>query len=132
LAKGIIHKQLFELTAFIIRYWPTIEKAVARLQLEIPLEKVVQAARSAHAAGVTVILDPAPARELPDELRGSIDILTPNESEAALLTGREPSPDAASAAACAAEVRARFDLTAAIVTLGGTSGRFEALSPRQT
>ncbi len=87
------------------------------LQLEIPLDTVVRAAHLAHAAGVRVILDPAPARELPDELRGSIDILTPNESEAALLTGRGPR-DAAAAAACAAELRASFDLEATIVTLG--------------
>lgn len=58
------------------------------LQLEIPLEVNVQAARAARAAGVTVILDPAPAvAELPAELLACVDILTPNEHEVRSLTG---------------------------------------------
>jgi ribokinase len=57
------------------------------LQLEIPLATVSAAARIARAAGATVILDPAPARELPDELLRTCDWITPNESELAALTG---------------------------------------------
>ena len=57
------------------------------LQLEVPLESVVLAARLAKRAGTRVILDPAPARELPDELLAHVDILTPNETEAMILTG---------------------------------------------
>ncbi|MFT5194267.1 MAG: ribokinase [Cellvibrionaceae bacterium] len=57
------------------------------LQLEVPLSIVVQAAEMAHRAGAIVILDPAPAQELPAELYGIIDIITPNETEAALLAG---------------------------------------------
>lgn len=60
------------------------------LQLESPLETVMTAVRMAREAGARVILDPAPARQLPEVLLRSIDILTPNESEAALLTGRDP------------------------------------------
>jgi ribokinase len=61
---------------------------VLLLQLEIPLALVVEAARIAKQAGVTVILDPAPARsDLPDELYPSIDIITPNQVEAAQLVG---------------------------------------------
>lgn len=60
------------------------------LQLEVPLETVLTAARLAKRAGARLVLDPAPARALPKELLQSVDILTPNESEAALLTGREP------------------------------------------
>jgi ribokinase len=61
---------------------------VLLLQLEIPLASVVEAARVAKQAGVTVILDPAPARsDLPDDLYPSIDIITPNQVEAAQLVG---------------------------------------------
>jgi ribokinase len=57
------------------------------VQLEVPIETVVAAARAAHTRGVTVILDPAPALPLPDELYALADIITPNEHEAATLTG---------------------------------------------
>lgn len=57
------------------------------LQLEIPLESVTAAARLAHARGVHVILDPAPAAPLPDELYTLTDIITPNETECAALVG---------------------------------------------
>jgi ribokinase len=57
------------------------------LQLEIPLEIVVEAAKIAHDMGVTVILDPAPAQVLPDELYPWVDILTPNQTEASILAG---------------------------------------------
>ena len=57
------------------------------LQLETPLETVHQAASIASDNGVKVILNPAPAQELSDDILGHISILTPNESEAELLTG---------------------------------------------
>ncbi len=57
------------------------------MQLEIPLEAVTAAAETAHEHGVRVILNPAPARELPASLLGMVSILTPNETEAELLTG---------------------------------------------
>lgn len=60
---------------------------VLLLQLETPLETVEAAARIAADNGVTVILDPAPARPLSDGLLGRIDLLTPNVSEAELLAG---------------------------------------------
>src|SRR5439155_16004502 len=61
--------------------------AIVLLQLEIPLRTVVAAARLAKEAGALVILDPAPAQQIPDELLGCVDYLTPNEPELALLTG---------------------------------------------
>ena len=61
---------------------------VLLLQLEVPLEQVQLVAQSARAHGVLTILDPAPARSLPTELLSSVDILTPNETEAATLLGR--------------------------------------------
>ena len=62
---------------------------VLLLQLEIPPETVLVAAETAHRAGVRVILNPAPAppQPLPADLLACVDVLTPNESEASLLTG---------------------------------------------
>ena len=58
------------------------------LQLEIPLETVIYAAKRAKELGKLVILDPAPARsDIPDDLYPCIDYLKPNEGEAALLAG---------------------------------------------
>jgi ribokinase len=57
------------------------------LQLETPIATVTAAAAHARSLGMTVILDPAPARELPAELLRDVNILTPNESEALALVG---------------------------------------------
>jgi len=57
------------------------------LQLETPFETVTAAVAHARRLGMTVILDPAPARDLPVELLRDVDILTPNESEALALVG---------------------------------------------
>jgi ribokinase len=59
------------------------------LQLEIPIEMAIAAAKAAQAAGVTVILDPAPAPvQFPPEFYTLVDILTPNQTEAEHLLGR--------------------------------------------
>jgi ribokinase len=65
---------------------------IVLLQLENPIETVATAAKAARKAGATVILDPAPApaAKLPAELLESVDILTPNETEAAILAGLPP------------------------------------------
>jgi len=60
---------------------------VLLLQLEIPLDAVIAAAQAARRRGVMVILDPAPARPLPADLYATINVLTPNETEAAALVG---------------------------------------------
>lgn len=57
------------------------------LQNEIPVETVLAAAKIAHAAGVYVILNPAPAKKLPDEIYACIDLITPNQTETATMTG---------------------------------------------
>ena len=67
------------------------------MQLETPLETVEWAAKVAHDAGVMVILNPAPARKLPRSLYPLADWITPNETEAEILTGVKVT-DAASAA----------------------------------
>ena len=57
------------------------------LQLEIPLEVNRAVARWARDAGVPVMLNPAPATDLDDELLSLVTYLTPNEQEAAMETG---------------------------------------------
>jgi ribokinase len=61
------------------------------LQLESPMETVEAAAAMGRSRGMTVILDPAPARPLAASLLRNVDILTPNETEALVLLGRPPS-----------------------------------------
>ena len=58
------------------------------LQLETPLETVERAAALAVERGTRVVLDPAPARPLPDALLARVSVLTPNESEALALVDR--------------------------------------------
>ena len=70
------------------RALPLIRSAsVLLLQLEIPLDTVMRAATEAQAAGVTVVLDPAPARDIPDQLLRLASYVTPNEGELARLVG---------------------------------------------
>lgn len=63
------------------------ECGVYMTQLENPLEAIMEGMRIAHDHGVTVVLDPAPARPLPDQIFGLCDIVTPNETELNILTG---------------------------------------------
>jgi ribokinase len=58
------------------------------VQLEIPLPAVMEAVRLAGKHDMLVILNPAPAVPLPDSLLGEVDVLTPNETECAILAGR--------------------------------------------
>lgn len=86
------------------------------LQHEIPTESVAHAIRAGRAAGWFVLLNPAPARPVPAELMGAIDLIAPNESEAAVLLGhtlRTPD-DAAAGARALLATGAR----AALITLG--------------
>ncbi|MFC9245401.1 ribokinase [Streptomyces sp. NPDC057136] len=80
------------------------------LQLELPLSAVVEGARAAHAQGVRTVLTPSPVQLLPDELLDCVDLLIPNEHEAAALTGvAEPQ--------AAAEVLLRH-VPEVVITLG--------------
>ncbi|MEY4749649.1 MAG: hypothetical protein RIQ60_1863 [Pseudomonadota bacterium] len=91
---------------------------------EVPIEATQQAFRIARAAGVTTLLNPAPARPLPDELLACCDLLTPNETELSAIAGLPASDANADAMQAAAErVRAARALQArgvgtVIVTLG--------------
>ncbi|SCE77098.1 ribokinase [Micromonospora coriariae] len=78
-------------------------------QLEIPVQTVASAAVAARAAGTRVILNAAPARDLPPELLAAVDLLVVNEGEAQAFTGRGRD-----------EPRALLDLVPrAVLTLGG-------------
>ena len=68
---------------------------VLLLQMEIPRETVFEALRLGRECGLTTILNPAPAAPLPSDLLRLIDILTPNESEAQVLTGSTDPAEAA-------------------------------------
>lgn len=69
---------------------PIADATVLLLQLEIPLPTVQTAARIGREGGAIVVLDPAPARVIPDGLLRSIHYLTPNEAELSVLTGAGP------------------------------------------
>lgn len=86
------------------------------MQLESPLDSVLLAAKIAHQNQTTVVLNPAPARELPDTLLSLVDIITPNETEAEKLTGVrvENNDDAAKAA----QVLHAKGIDTVIITLG--------------
>ena len=64
---------------------------IVLVQLEIPIETVINAARMTCKHGGVLILNPAPATKLPRELLIYIDYLTPNEIELSLLSGVEVS-----------------------------------------
>ncbi len=64
--------------------------AVLVLQLEVPLPIVVRAAELARKSGTRVVFNPAPAMPLDNTLLKLADVLVPNETEAATLTGLQP------------------------------------------
>ena len=86
------------------------------LQLETPPEVSLAAARHARSLGVRVVWDPAPAAEMPEEGYGLADFLTPNETEAAELTGIRVTD--VSSAQLAAEALLARGAGAAIVKMG--------------
>ncbi|ATL92581.1 ribokinase [Aeromonas sp. CU5] len=86
------------------------------LQLEVPLESVFEAARLARAHGTRVVLNPAPARPLSSDLLALVDLITPNQTEAELLTGVKVTDEAS-----AREAAARFHqmgIADVMITLG--------------
>jgi ribokinase len=86
------------------------------LQFEIPLETVAYAARVARQHGVHVLLNPAPAQSVPDALLAEVEILIPNESELASLSGM-PVRDLGEIESAAHSLLAR-GLQTMVITLG--------------
>ena len=92
-------------------------------QLEQPIPAAVRALEIARGAGVTTILNPAPAADLPAGMLALCDYVTPNESEAEGLTGLPvTNPDQALAAAKALISKGAG---AAVITLGGQGALFD-------
>ncbi len=98
---------------------------VVIMQLETPLVTVQAAADLANACGALVILNPAPAQALPDELLQKIAIITPNETEAELLTGIEVVDEVS--CALAADTLLSKGVKTVVITLGAR-GAFVATS----
>lgn len=97
------------------------EKVITRahillMQLETPISTVTRAAQIAHNAGVKVILNPAPARLLDEELLQMVSILTPNEIEVELLTGVKVADE--DSARKAAEVLHTKGVPTVVITMG--------------
>ncbi|WP_417869056.1 ribokinase [Vibrio furnissii] len=86
------------------------------MQLETPLDGIVKAAQVAKEARTNVILNPAPARELPDALLSCVDVITPNETEAEVLTGITVTDDAS--AQLAADALHLKGIEIVMITLG--------------
>ncbi|WP_392340512.1 ribokinase [Moritella marina] len=86
------------------------------MQLETPIATITQAARIAKQSGTRVVLNPAPAQPLSDELLAVVDLITPNETEAELLTGIKVT-DMASAQ-IAADVLHNKGISEVMITLG--------------
>ncbi|MBY7845535.1 ribokinase [Vibrio fluvialis] len=86
------------------------------MQLETPIDGIVKAAQVAKEARTNVVLNPAPARELPDELLSCVDVITPNETEAEVLTGITVTDDAS--AQLAADALHRKGIEIVMITLG--------------
>lgn len=93
------------------------DAGVVICQLEIPVDVTAAGLRVARSEGTLTILNPAPARDdLPDELLAVSDVLCPNQSEAALLTGR-PVETVDDAMAAARELHGRGP-GSVLITLG--------------
>jgi len=102
---------------YVRRHQQVIADAAALLmQLESPLDSVLAAAQIARQHGTQVILNPAPATRLTDELLAQIDIITPNETEAEILTGIAVTCDAE--AAQAAQALHAKGIRTVLITLG--------------
>jgi ribokinase len=66
------------------------DHSVLLVQLETPLSTIDFALETAHKNGMTTILNPAPAQKLSDKMLSHVNIITPNETEAEILTGIKP------------------------------------------
>jgi ribokinase len=91
-------------------------EAVVLTQLEIPVEAAGAAMARGREMGALTILNPAPVRTLPQSVLQLVDILTPNQTEARVLTGRSPD-DATSPQTVARELIGR-GVKEVVMTLG--------------
>jgi len=92
------------------------DSKILLVQLEIPMQTVEHAARIARQRGMLVVLNPAPANSLVPGMFGLIDVITPNENEAEMLSGMQIS-DVASARQAAERIHQQ-GVKHVIITLG--------------
>ncbi len=97
---------------------------VLLIQLETPLETVWYAIKKAHEKGLKVILNPAPAAEIPADVYPYIYTLTPNETETELLTGVQV--DSLAKALEAAQILLNKGLQNLIITMGSRGAYFQS------
>ncbi|TPX08063.1 uncharacterized protein E0L32_010263 [Thyridium curvatum] len=90
------------------------------MQLEIPLDTVLQIMATAHRQGVPVLLNPAPAQQIPDEYYGYVSHFVVNETEAVFMSGRDDAdvetPEGLAAVARIFQSRGAQNV---LITLGG-------------
>jgi ribokinase len=86
------------------------------MQLEVPMDIVTYAADEAKKKGMTVILNPAPAVKLGQDLLCNVDIITPNETETEILTGI--SPDSEVELALAVKEYYKYGIKNVVITMG--------------
>lgn len=91
---------------------------VVLLQLEIPVESVIEAARLGRKNGIQVVLNPAPAQSLPSDLLQAVDVLTPNRIELAQLLGVSESDVMAMDDENLAKSALGLGVPSAVITLG--------------
>jgi ribokinase len=96
---------------------PADDPGILLLQNEIPPEATARAIRVAHASGWFIILNPAPARPLAKDLLPLIDVIAPNETEAAAITELDISGRVD--ALIAARHLVSRGVRSALITLGG-------------
>lgn len=99
------------------------EAALILMQLEIPMQTIAAVVKIAKANNQKVIINPAPAQWLPDELLNGLFLITPNETEAELLTGITVTDEAT--ASQAAEVFLSKGVQNVIITLGKQGAYFQ-------
>jgi len=121
-------------------YCPTAHtpQGVLLVQLEVPMDVVAASVRAAKNAGCTVVLNPAPARDVPAEVLAAVDVIVPNEHEVELLGGVARLLDAGvgvvvvTRGADGAEVHRRdaapIQIAAPAVTVVDTTGAGDTLS----
>lgn len=96
---------------------------VLLLQLETPIDASERAVEIAKANDTIVILDPAPARQIPSSLLSKVDILKPNKTEASVLSGHKvTTQESATTAANALQTQISQDRHSAVVLTLGEQG----------
>ncbi|MBI5858059.1 MAG: ribokinase [Sphingobacteriales bacterium] len=99
------------------------EAEIILMQLEIPIETIIAVARKAKANNQKIIINPAPAQKLDDELLNGLFLITPNETEAVLLTGIKVEDE--TTASHAANIFLNKGVQNVIITLGKQGAYFQ-------